>query len=234
MQSEISTSICRTGGFDRHKKMSHIPRICKIIDSVEAVSIIHKASQIVCQGGVVVCATDTGYLLGVDGLNRDAIRRVYQIKGRSFHKPIHLVVSELEMAQKLGNIDQQAEKVFRQFLPGPLTIIVKKKAVVPDLLVSGLEGVGLRIPENTILLDLVTDAGVPITATSANRSGLATPFSIDEVLTELGDAIEYVDLILDQGETQHAMPSTIIDMTGTPPRILREGPITAEMLGDYI
>ena len=214
--------------------MPNIPHTQKITDSDSTASIIHEASRIIRQGGVVVCATDTGYLLGVDGLNLDAIRKVYQIKGRSFHKPIHLVVSDFTMAKELGEMNHQAEAVFRNFLPGPLTVIVKKKAVVPDLLVSGLEGVGLRIPENEVLLALVTAAGVPMTATSANRSGRATPFSVAEVLTELGDAVKYVDLILDQGETQHAMPSTILDMTHTPPRILREGPITAEMLKDYM
>ncbi len=214
--------------------MPPTPLIRTMTENDSTASIIHEASQIIRQGGVLACATDTGYLLGVNGLNVAAIRKVYRIKGRSFDKPIHLVVPDLKMAQELGEIHQQAEAVFHHFLPGPLTVIVKKKEVVPELLVSGLEGVGLRIPENKVLLDLVTAAGVPITATSANRSGLATPFRVTEVLTELGDAVQDVDLILDQGHTQHGMPSTILDMTHIPARIVREGPVTAAMLKAYL
>jgi len=210
--------------------MNTIPRICKITDKLSEESIIQEASHILRQGGVIVCATDTGYLLGVNGLNVEAIRKVYQIKGRSFNKPIHVVVSDKEMAKRLVYMDQLAEEVFQQFLPGPLTIILKRKPIIPDLLVSGLEGLGLRIPQNEFLLQLVKAANLPITATSANRSGQATPYTVEEVLQELGDAVEYVDLFIDQQATQHAMPSTILDMTQSPPIILREGPITADML----
>ena len=137
------------------------------------------------------------------------------------------------MAKSLVYMNQAAEEVFQRFLPGPLTIILKRKPIIPELLVSGLEGVGLRIPDNEFLLHLVTTAGVPITATSANRSGLATPYTIDEVLSELGPAVQYVDLLIDQGETQHAMPSTVLDMTHVPARILREGPITFDVLHQH-
>ena len=195
---------------------------------------IQEASAILRRGGVIVCATDTGYLLGGNGLDIEAIRKVYQIKGRDFQKPIHLVVADMTMAEILVEFNEQAKKIFERFLPGPLTLILKKTAAVPDLLTSGLPGLGIRLPENDILLQLVQAANVPITATSANRSGYATPFSVDEVLSELGEAIEFVDLILDQGETRHAMPSTILDLTCSPPQILRKGPITAEMLEEIV
>ncbi len=208
------------------------PRICKVTDAAFTENIIQEASDLVRQGGVVVCATDTGYLLGVDGLNTNAIQSVYRIKGRSFNNPLHLVVADLNMARKLAYVDRHVERIFQQFLPGPLTVILKKKPVVPNLLVSGLESVGLRIPQNMFLLRLVKAADTPITATSANRSGFTTPYTVEEVLTELDRAATHVDLIIDQGETQHAMPSTILDMTHIPPNILREGPISADMLHD--
>jgi len=214
--------------------MNKQPQIYKLTDSDSEKTIIQTASEFLNNAGVVVCATDTGYLLGVDGLNTEAIRKIYQIKGRSFDKPIHLVVSDIAMAKTLAHIHQEAEQVFQRFMPGPLTLIVKKKAIVPDSLVSGLKSVGLRMPGNDFLLRLVKAGGKPITATSANRSGKSTPYSVDQVLAELGDAIEYVDLIIDQGETQHAMPSTILDMGRTPPKILREGPITDEMLSEVL
>jgi L-threonylcarbamoyladenylate synthase len=210
------------------------PQSYKLTDSASAEAIIQKAADILKGGGVVVCATDTGYLLGVDGLNPEAIRKIYHIKGRSFDKPIHLVVADIAMAKTLAYIDQKAERVFQRFMPGPLTLIIKKKAIVPDSLVSGLKSVGLRMPDNDFLLRLVKAGGKPITATSANRSGKLTPFTVEQVLAELGDAIEHVDLIIDQGETQHAMPSTIFDMSQTPPKILRKGPITAEMLSEVL
>ena len=215
------------------QKVSNIPPLRKVSHASSNSHILEEAAQILQQGGAIVCATDTGYLLGVDGLNVEAVKKVYAIKGRDFNKPIHLVVSDIEMARKLVEIDTQAERLFQQFLPGPLTLILKKKPNVPELLVSGLQGLGIRIPENPFLLELVEQAGCPITATSANRSGQATPFSVDEVLQELGDAVKYVDLIIDQRSTQHAMPSTILDLTTQPPRILRQGPIDEETLREF-
>jgi L-threonylcarbamoyladenylate synthase len=212
--------------------MKRQPQIYPLTDATSEEIIIQKASAILNNGGVIVCATDTGYLLGVDGLNPEAIWKIYQIKGRSFDKPIHLVVADMAMAKMLADISQEAERVFQHFLPGPLTLVVKKKPIVPDLLVSGLESVGLRMPDNDFLLRLVKTAGKPVTATSANRSGKSTPYTVEQVLAELGAAVAYVDLIIDQGATLHAMPSTILDLSQKPPKILRAGPITAEMLAE--
>ena len=212
--------------FDQVQKL----KIVRLTDDRSMETIIPQAAELVRRGGVLVCATDTGYLLGVDGLNRAAIEKVYAIKGRAFHKPIHLVAADQAMAATLVEMDAQAARICDAFLPGPLTVILKKQPHVPDILVSGLPGLGLRIPANAFLLRLVATAGVPLTATSANRSGLATPYSIPDVLRELGPAAQFVDLFIDQGETEHAMPSTILDLTQTPPQILRAGPITAAML----
>ena len=191
---------------------------------------LQDAASILRNGGVIVCATDTGYLLGVDALNLQAVQKAYAIKGRSFNKPMHVVVADIEMAESIAEFSPLAQRVFEQFLPGALTVILRKKPIVPDLLVSGLPGIGIRIPQNDFLLELARTANMPITATSANQSGFGTPYTVEDVLRELGDAAQQVDLILDQGETAHAMPSTILDLTHTPPRILRHGPITEEML----
>lgn len=204
--------------------------ICQIFDKTTEETVLHKASAILQRGGVVVCATDTGYLLGVNGLDSEAILKIYQIKGRAFDKPLHLVAADRGMVNTLAEVDEKAEQIMQQFWPGPLTLILKKKPVVPDSLVSGLKNVGLRMPDNAFLLRLVQMAAVPITATSANRSGFNTPYTVEQVLSELGEAIQFVDLIIDQGETRHDSPSTILDLTRTPPQILRNGPITWEML----
>ena len=174
------------------------PQIDRLTDAVSEQTIIQKAREILLNAGVVVCATDTGYLLGVDGLNPEAIRKIYAIKGRSFDKPIHLVVSDLAMAKILGEFSQEAERVFQRFMPGPLTLIVNKKPIIPDILVGGKHSVGLRMPDNHFLLRLVKATGKPITATSANRSGHLTPYTVAHVLKELGEAAAYVALIIEE------------------------------------
>ncbi len=210
--------------------MNNSPLIRHISDRVSSADALYAAAAILRDGGVIVCATDTGYLLGVDALNLQAVQKAYAIKGRSFNKPMHVVVADIEMAESIAEFSPLAQQVFEQFLPGALTVVLYKKPIVPDLLVSGLPGIGIRIPQNDFLLELSRTANMPITATSANQSGFGTPYNVEDVLRELGDAAQQVDLILDQGETAHAMPSTILDLTQSPPRILRHGPITAETL----
>jgi len=177
-----------------------------------------------------VCPTDTGYLLGGDGLREEVVRKIFAMKGRSFNKPIHLVVSDLEMARRLSFWNEGAEKLCKEFLPGPLTLVLKKREIVPDLLVSGTGKVGLRMPGNRIPMELAAAAQAPITATSANRSGKDSPFTVEEVLQQLEGGLEDVSLILDQGETSYRMPSTLVDLTDPAPRILREGPISAQQI----
>ncbi|MBD3305133.1 threonylcarbamoyl-AMP synthase [candidate division KSB3 bacterium] len=213
--------------------MPTYPEILKIRDESPVDEIAQYASACIQQGKIVVCATDTGYLLGVDGLNTTAIQQIYQIKARDLHKPMHLVVADVAMAKTLAYMDYTVERIFERFLPGPLTLILKKKAIVPNLLVSGLETVGLRIPQNDLLLRIVQAAGTPITATSANRSGRGTPYTVGDVLAELGPKVESVDLILDQGKTLYEMPSTILDVTADPPKILREGPLAPKILRQF-
>ncbi len=206
------------------------PPILTPIDAASEATSLETACTIIQRGGVIVCATDTGYLLGVDGLNPGAVRKIYQIKGRSFDKPIHLVVADFDMAATLAEFTPATEDIFRRLLPGPLTLILKKTPGVPEILVCGLSTIGLRMPEGEWLLELVRRAGTPITATSANQSGRASPFTVQEAIRELGDSVKYVDLIVDHGRTPHSMPSTLLDLTQSPPRILREGPVTRTML----
>jgi L-threonylcarbamoyladenylate synthase len=192
--------------------------------------ILQEAAEIIRKGGIVVCPTDTGYLLGGDGLREEVIRKIFEIKGRSFNKPIHLVVSNKEMAQQLAVWNERAEKLFKELLPGPLTLILKKKEIVPDLLVSGTGKIGLRMPGNAVAMQLVAASGVPITATSANSSGKDSPFTVAEVLQQLEEGLERVDLILDQGETLYRRSSTIVDISEDIPKVLREGPISTQQI----
>lgn len=212
-----------------YKKVTRQLPIKKCLSGLDQ-DTLREAAEIIRRGGIVVCPTDTGYLLGGDGLCQEVIQKIFEIKGRSFNKPIHLVVSGIEMAQKLAFWNEKAEKLFKELLPGPLTLILEKKESVPDLLVSGTGKIGLRMPGNKTAMALAEASQVPITATSANRSGRESPFTVEEVIQQLEEGIEKVDLILDQGETLYRVSSTIVDLTTDKPKILREGPISAQQI----
>ncbi len=197
--------------------------------------IIRYAAEVLKSGGLVVYPTDTAYGLGANALDERAIRKMYEAKGRDFSKPTHVVVKDWQMVQDLAQTNIHAKKLFDTFLPGPLTIILKKKAVIPNLLTSGLLTVGIRIPKSAITQTLSFAANIPYTATSANLSGGKTPYSAEVAIAELGKS---VDLVLDAGRLPRVLPSTIIDVTQTPPVILRPGPVTKEkmerVLGDTL
>ena len=120
-------------------------------------------------------------------------------------------------------VDGEAEQLVQHFLPGALTLVLPKKDVVPSLLVAGGDTVGIRIPDNKVMLALVTLTDLPITATSANASGQPTPYSASEVVSLLGESAEQVALILDQGVIPSHGLTTIVDLTVSPPQLLRQG-----------
>lgn len=180
------------------------------------------AAEIIRSGGLVVYPTDTLYGLACDALNKEAIARVFEVKKRPISTPLPIAVNDLKMLKKYAFVDERAEKIAKRFLPGALTIILKKKAL-PDILTSGLDSIGIRIPDNEIALKLIGYSGVPITTTSANISGKKPPISVEEVIEQIKD----IDVILDYGELESRLPSTILDLTGKP-KILREGKIEKE------
>jgi L-threonylcarbamoyladenylate synthase len=200
-------------------------------------SFIDEAAKFLLEGKIVVYPTDTIYALGVNALDPDAIKSLFKVKERSLEKPIHVVVDSLEMAEKYVILNKAARQLAARFLPGPLTLILPKRAVVPDLLVGGRETLGIRIPNNKVCLRLVQKAGVPLTATGANISGGGNLYTVDEVVKQLGQHIDEVALFIDQGPLEPKPPSTLIDLSTSPPAILREGPITRselwEALGEH-
>jgi len=186
--------------------------------------IIRKAAEILKKGGLVIYPTDTAYGLGANALDEEAVRKVYGIKGRDFSKPTHVIVRDWKMTEELAETNDLAKKLYDNFLPGPLTIILPKKKIVPDILTAGLKTIGIRIPNNEVTKILSNDLPFPYTTPSANKSGGKTPYSIDEVKKELN--IEKIDLIIDAGKLPEVKPSTIVDLSLSPPKILREGSIT--------
>jgi L-threonylcarbamoyladenylate synthase len=151
-----------------------------------------------------------------------AVTKIFQLKQRSLNKPLHIVVSSLQMAEDYAFVPESALNLAQHFLPGPLTLVLRKREIISDLLSGGKETIGIRMPDNLIALALVERAGVPITATSANVSGQPDTYSIQDAFDQLENK---VDLYLDIGILPKKPPSTILDLTLDPPKVIREGPI---------
>ena len=186
-----------------------------------------RAADLIKNGELVAFPTETVYGLGADGLNMEACRKIFVAKGRPSDKALSLHVASLEMAEKIAQISAQAEKLFAKFLPGALTVILPKNKIVPDFVTCGFSSVGIRFPANDVALRLIKLAGVPIAAPSANLSGKTPPKSAQEVFNNLSGKIP---LILDGGQCEFGISSTIIDLTEEKPKILRHGAISAEKI----
>ncbi len=190
-----------------------------------------RAANLIRGGEIVAFPTETVYGLGADGLNAAACEKIYSAKGRPPNKPLSLHVASLEMIERVAKISAAAEKIFAAFCPGPLTVILPKREIVPDFVTGGRQSVGIRFPANEIALRLIKIAGCPIAAPSANLSGKNPPKTAQEVLENLNGRVE---IILDGGECKFGISSTIVDMTATTPKILRRGAISEEMLKNIL
>jgi len=189
---------------------------------------IKKAAETIGAGGLVVYPTETVYGLGADALNRDAVLKVFAAKSRALDNPLSVAVKDLKQADTIAYVNDAARKLAEAFLPGPLTIVLKKRSILPKELTSGLDNVGIRIPDNPVALRLIELAG-PITATSANISGQPSPTTAEEAKRQIG---EHVDLILDGGECKIGEESTVVDVSeeGEEFKILREGTIVSQAI----
>jgi len=180
--------------------------------------IIETAINALKEGKIVLYPTDTVYGIGANIFDLKAIQKVYEIKKRPLNKPLSVCVSTIEDIEKIAYLNEDLKKLISNILPGPFTVILKKKENIPPILTAGEQKIGIRIPDNRVCMELSKE--FPITTTSANISGQSIPESIDGVLEQLGDEI---DLILDAGICKHGIHSTVIDMTVSPPKILRKG-----------
>ncbi len=177
---------------------------------------MERGVEVLRAGGLVVYPTDTLYGLGCNALDEMAVKKVFDVKGRSPEKPLPIAVCDMEMMGRYALINENAERIAKIFLPGALTVVLERRGL-PDVLTAGLPRVAVRIPKNNIALDLIRLAGFPITATSANVSGARPPITAEETEEQLK-----VDLILDAGKLNSREPSTILDLTGEP-KVIREG-----------
>ena len=189
-----------------------------------------QAAGIVIAGGLIAFRTDTFYGLGADPLNRDAVRRIRQLKGREDGKPILLLISDASEATRF--ITQPSEvfqAVAELFWPGPLTLIGVARPELPPELTAGTNSIGVRLPNDEDLRGLVRACGGALTATSANISGRPPARTAKDVEEYFPSGI---DLIIDAGEVTATQPSTVLDLSGAEPRLIREGAIKREMLAD--
>ncbi len=189
---------------------------------------IEEAARIIRESGLVAFPTETVYGLGANGLDEIAVRRIFAAKGRPSDNPLILHVCNTKQVKTLAaKIPVKAEKLMKKFWPGPLTFVLKKTEIVPDIVTAGLDSVAVRMPKNRIAKDLIKASGFPIAAPSANISGRPSPTSAEHVLDDLDGKI---DAVIDGGEVDIGLESTVVDMTKDIPTILRPGKITKKQL----
>ena len=192
---------------------------------------IENAAEIIKKGGLVAFPTETVYGLGANALDAEASKKIYEAKGRPSDNPLIAHIASLDTLDEIvEDVSDVAKRLIDRFWPGPMTLIFKKKELVPDSTTGGLDTLAVRFPSNEIAKTLIEKSGVPIAAPSANVSGRPSPTKGEHVIEDLDGK---VDMIIDGGEVGLGLESTIIDVTGEP-TILRPGFITQEMLEDVI
>ena len=189
-----------------------------------------QAAEIIRSGGVIAFRTDTFYGLGVDPFNRDAIVRVRELKGREADRPILLLVSDESEVDRFVEQSEFFKLIAKAHWPAPLTLIGFARPEVPIELTAGTKSLGVRLPDDNDVRSLVRACGGALTATSANVSGQPPARTAKEVEKYFPSGI---DLIIDGGEVTATQPSTVLDVVGPEPRLIREGVVKREMLVDF-
>ncbi len=193
---------------------------------------IAAAAAVLRAGGLVAFPTETVYGLGADALDPAAVRRIFEAKGRPSFNPVIVHVASTEQARALARRwPAHATRLANRFWPGPLTLVVPKDVAVPDIVTAGLDAVGIRVPAHPVALALLRAAEVPVAAPSANRFTRLSPTTADHVAAALRGRI---DLLLDGGPSAVGIESTVVDLTGLQPRLLRPGMIPTEALEEVV
>lgn len=184
------------------------------------------AAEIINNGGLVAFPTETVYGLGADGLDENAVKKIYEAKGRPSDNPLILHIQDISEVKPLVlEINSTAKKLMDTFWPGPMTLVFKKSAIVPPVISGGLDTVAIRLPENKVARELIRLSKTPIAAPSANTSGKPSPTKASHVFEDLNGRI---DMIIDGGSCDIGLESTVIDVTTLSPVILRPGGVTFE------
>lgn len=212
--------------------MTKIIKIDKNIENRELKALLAEPAHILASGGTVAFPTETVYGLGANALEVESIKKIFAAKGRPSDNPLILHIGyQSEVEQLIESLTPIASQLMEAFWPGPLTLVMKKSERVPDIATGGLDTVGVRMPQHPIALELIRLAGVPIAAPSANISGKPSPTIGKHVVEDLEGK---VDCIITSGHSVVGLESTVLDITGDVPMILRPGGITKEDLESVI
>lgn len=207
-------------------------KLIKVTETNPEKEIIMEGARFIKEGELVAFPTETVYGLGANGLDEEAIAKIFIAKGRPQDNPLILHVSSIEEVKPLvKHISYEAEKLMEKFWPGPLTLLFERSNLIPPMITAGLDTVAIRMPNNPTALELIKASGVPIAAPSANTSGKPSPTKANHVMEDLDGKI---CMIIDGGSTGVGLESTVLDLTENPPTILRPGGITLKDLQKII
>ena len=194
--------------------------------SHQVMSQVDRAIEILKEGGIVAFPTDTVYGLGGNVFSIEAAERIYRVKQRPGHIPLPVLLADsTQLADIVAAVPETARYLMRHFWPGGLTLVLPKKDTLPDIITAGSDKVAVRIPDHVVPLALIRGLGAPIIGTSANISDKPSPVTAEEVDQQIGSQI---DLIIDMGRCRGGLESTVVDVTGETPVILRQGIIPEE------
>ena len=193
--------------------------------------IIDECAELIKKGEIVAFPTETVYGLGGDAFNEEAVKKIYEAKNRPSDNPFIVHVADIEDIEKAAYLTEEAERIFKAFSPGPITIVLKKKKEIPYCVTAGLDTVGIRIPSHPMAREFLRKCGTPIAAPSANVSKRVSPTSAQYVYEDMNGKIP---AIIDGGQCEVGIESTVLSLVGDEPIILRPGAITEEMLIEYL
>ena len=204
-----------------------------------SVDAIHKAAEILKSGHLVAFPTETVYGLGADATNEEAVKRIYEVKGRPNNHPLIVHVASINALEMwTQDIPDYAIELARAFWPGPMTLILKRSELAKDFITGGQDSVGIRVPSDPLALELLSQfeslGGLGVAAPSANRFGQVSPTSAHDVQSELGEFLSGNDLILEGAQSEVGIESTIIDCRNLIPTILRPGSVTKSMINSIV
>jgi L-threonylcarbamoyladenylate synthase len=211
-------------------------KVLKLGESLKKDSeVLDKASRILKNGGVILYPTETLYGLGANALDEVAVSKIFKIKKRDINKPLSVLVRDMQMAKKIACIDSKAELILNKIWPGPVTIVLRKKDLLPYVVTAGGETVAVRISSNLFVQSLMSRLDFPIISTSANFSGEDNLISSQEIGSIFSHSEYSPDIFIDAGDLNSDKPSAIIDLTDIKnPRIVRMGFMTGEDFNDFL
>lgn len=211
-------------------------RVISLQDSPDSTAPIREAVSILRAGGTVLYPTDTTYALAANALDEAAVDHVFQLKGRDYSKPIHVIVRDIEQAAQFVTVGDVARLLASHFLPGALTLVLPllENSNIPPLLIAGGSTLGVRIPDHPVCKALSEALDFPVTTTSANRSGMPNTYSVESVREQLGADFDRLGLTLDVGQLDSSSVSTVIAITGESVTLIREGAIPFATITDFL